>query len=359
MKKIVILFLTAALLILTVSCSRDASTAEKASDKNGTTSSETQSKLNEILKIRGFKGVVSIVKKGRNIYTYANGKDSDGDSLKPSSSMYLGSVSKQFCAVSILTLRDKGKLSLNDKLKKYFPKYKIGKNITIKNLLTMRSGIMDMVNEGQIAGANYKNSEKKNIDVVKRWIFSRELKFKPGSKYAYSNSNYFLLADIVKQVSGQRYHNFVRENLFKPFNMKHSGFVEEVKDNPSWAKGLTRGKENGNIIQTGLSNGAGDIISNSADMDIWMDKLSDGEIISKKSLSEMTKDYSPESATRYGYGLERLYKDGIGHFGVIENYCAFDYINKKSGLRIFAASNKRSAQSYISSLPMLFFNILE
>lgn len=359
MKKIVALILTVILFTLTVSCSGGGSKAEKTAPANKSLSAVTKKKLDETLKSRGFKGVVNLTKKGAVIYTYVNGKDFDGKSLKASSSMYLGSVSKQFCAASILMLRDKGKLSLNDKLEKYFPKYKIGKNITVKNLLTMRSGIMDMVNEGRNVEVDYNKCENENIDIVKKWIFSQELKFKPDSKYAYSNSNYFLLADIVKQVSGLRYHDFVRENIFKPLKMNHSGFVEEVKNNPSWAKGLTRGEENGNIIQTGLSNGAGDIVSNSADMDIWMEKLSGGEIVSEKSYREMIKDYSPESATRYGFGLERLYGDGVGHLGVIGNYCALDYINEKNELRIFAASNKSSAQSYISGLPMLFLNILK
>ena len=358
MKKIVVLILTVIILSLTVSCSQEASKPKNPAPAKKAISAETKKKLDEVLNSRGFKGDVSLTKKGDTFYTYVNGEDSDGKPLKTSSPMYLGSVSKQFCTASIIILRDKGRLSLNDKLKKFFPEYKIGKNITIKNLLTMRSGIMDMVNEGQCEGVDYNNSEKKNIKAVKKWIFSQKLKFKPDSEYSYSNSNYFLLADIVSQVSGQRYHDFVRENIFKPLKMDSSGFVEEVKDNPPWAKGLTRGEENGNIVQTGLSNGAGDITSNCTDMEKWMEGLSGGKIISKKSYREMIKDYSPESATRYGYGLERLYKDGVGHFGVIESCCALDYINEKNDLCLFAASNRRSTQSYISSLPMLLLKNL-
>ncbi len=356
MKKIVVLILTVIILSFTVSCSQGNSTAEKPAVEKQVNSAAK--KADEVLKSRGFKGVVSLTKNGKEVYRYANGKDSDGNDFTADSSMYIGSVSKQFCAVSIIMLRDKGKLNLNDKLDKYFPEYKTGKIITIKNLLTMRSGIMDMVNEGHCSGVSYNNSEKENIKAVKKWIFSQKLKFKPDSKYAYSNSNYFLLADIVKQISGQSYHEFVRKNIFKPLKMNHSGFIEDVEDNPSWAKGLMKGENGESINPRGLPNGAGDIASNAADMEKWMRALSDGTLISEKSFREMIKDYSPESATRYGYGLERLYKDGIGHMGVIGTYCALDYINEKNNIRLFAASNKSSAQSYIGSLPMQLLNAL-
>ncbi len=359
MKRIVVLLISVVLLSLTVSCSQSGVKSEKPASVKEAVSPKAKKNADNVLKSLGFKGVVSLKKNGEVVYTYVNGKDYNGKPFKVSSSMYLGSVSKQFCAASVIILRDKGKLSLSDRLEKYFPEYKKGKNITLKNLLTMRSGIMDMVNEGKCDELDYNNSEEENIDAVKKWVFSQKLKFKPDSKYAYSNSNYFLLADIVKQVSGLRYHDFVRKNIFKPLKMKNSGFVEDVKDEPSWAKGLNRGEENGNIVQTGLSNGAGDIVSNAADMDKWMAALSKGQIVSKKSYREMIKDYSPESATRYGYGLERLYRDGVGHLGAIGTCSALDYFNEKENIRLFAASNKGSAQSYIGSLPMSLINNLK
>jgi CubicO group peptidase (beta-lactamase class C family) len=140
--------------------------------------------------------------------------------------MPVGSVSKQFCAAAILMLRDKGELSLDDTLSKYFPEYEIGKDITLKQLLSMQSGIYDMVNEGVVDDMSADNSEEANTEVIKNWIFSKELKFEPGSTMSYSNSNYFLLGNIVEQVSGEKYMDFLRENIFKPIGMNNTGDPE-------------------------------------------------------------------------------------------------------------------------------------
>ena len=361
MKKTIALLLSAVLLCMSAACSPKSSSGTEtaasetlASETSGTEKVKEQSdkeQPDDVLKSYGFKGVVSLTKDGEVIYQYVNGKDSGGNALTVDSAMYIGSVSKQFCAASIIMLRDKGKLSVDDTLDKYFPEYEAAKKLTVRNLLTMRSGILDMVNEGPVEGVSYENTEDKNTAVIKEWIFSQPLKFEPDSAYAYSNSNYFLLADIVKQISGKSYHDFVRENIFKPLGMSHSGFVEEVTDDPAWAEGLARGEGNTSVEPPGLANGAGDVASNAADMDAWMAGLSDGTVVSKESFREMTENYSTDSGASYGYGLMGMAYDGTGHPGAIGTYGALDYINPERGLRLFIASNKASSQSYIDSLP--------
>lgn len=351
MKKTIALLLSAVLLCMTAACSPKSSSGTETAASETSSIEEVKEQPDNVLKGYGFKGIVSLTKDGEVIYQYVNGKDSGGNALTVDSSMYIGSTSKQFCAASIIMLRDRGKLSVDDTLDRYFPEYGEAKKLTVKNLLTMRSGILDMVNEGQVGGVSYENTGEKNIAVVKEWVFSQPLKFEPGSEYAYSNSNYFLLADIVKQVYGKSYHDFVRENIFKPLGMTHSGFVEEVTDNPAWAEGLARGEGNTSVEPPGLANGAGDVASNAADMDAWMAGLSDGTVVSKESFREMTENYSTDSGASYGYGLMGMAYDGTGHPGAIGTYGALDYINPERGLRLFIASNKASSQSYIDSLP--------
>lgn len=338
MKKIFAVLLSLLIIIGASSCSPNTKTASKK------TGNSTVKKMEKVLKDMNYTGIVSVTKNGKPFFQKATGKDEKGNNLKVNSTMYLGSVSKQFCAAAILILRDKGKLSLNDKVKKYFPKYKTGKKITLKNLLTMRSGIPDMVNEASIEELNPENSEKKNTAIIKNWIYKQPLKFKPDSEYAYSNSNFFLLSNIVEQVSGKHYIKFIRENIFEPLGMKNSGFVDEVKDNMSWAKGFNSDGDNvGNAVK-GLTKGAGDIASNAEDMEKWMTGLSSGKIISEKSYKEMTSVHSKESGSKYGYGIEQQAGGGIGHSGRIGNYYAKDYINKKGGYNIFIVTRKFAYQ---------------
>lgn len=362
MKKILTALLFAVILCTAAACSpenqSDTLSGTEATTAAASVTDEVKEQMDNVLEGRKFKGIVSLTKNGEVVYQYVNGKDKDENDLTIGSSMYIGSTSKQFCAASIIMLRDKGKLSVDDTLDKYFPEYEEGKKLTIKNLLTMRSGILDMVNEAQLEEVNYENTAEENMDIVRKWIFSQPLKFEPDSEYAYSNSNFFLLSEIVKQVSGMSYHDFVRENIFEPLGMSHSGFIEDVTDDPVWADGLKREEGNNPINPQGLPTGAGDIASNAADMDLWMAGLSDGTIVSEESYKEMIKDYSPESSTRYGYGLMGMAYDGIGHVGSIGTYNALDYINKDHGFRLFIASNKASSQSYIESLPTVLLKDL-
>lgn len=114
----------------------------------------------------------------------------------------IASLTKQFTAVAVMQLVEEGKLSLDDTIDKYFPSYKYGKKITVKNLLTMTAGIKDYINkdgdtntyaysESQLEyKVSAENSAKKNKKAVMDWILDQELNFEPDEKYMYSNSAY-------------------------------------------------------------------------------------------------------------------------------------------------------------------------
>ncbi len=307
---------------------------EQATDESG--NAEVIELIEHSLKLAEFEGIVYITKNGEVVYQSATGDSETQEPLAIDSLMPVGSVSKQFCAAAILMLRDQGKLSVDDTLSKYFPEYEIGKDITLKNLLNMRSGIPDMVNEGYVEELSPDNSEEANTQAVKDWIFSQELKFEPDSSMSYSNSNYFLLSNIVEQVSGQKYIDFVRENIFKPLGMNNTGSVDELCTSPDWANGQTFDSlQETKLI--GLSKGAGDIVTNAYDMDLWMTGLKSGKVISLESYHEMTTNYAGEYAQQYGYGLTPGIYGGAGHTGAIGTYSAFDYINDEHGYNMFLA----------------------
>ena len=286
-----------------------------------------------------FDGVIYVTHKGSVVYQRATGRDENGEPLTIDTSMYIGSVSKQFCAAAVMILRDQGKLSVDDTIDKYFPEYDRGGDITIKHLLTMRSGIRDTVGEGFAGTLPYGNTEAENTALIKEWIFGQSLWFEPGSAFLYSNSNYILLADIVEQVSGQYYNDFLREHIFDPLDMKHTGLITEIPDSPSWAENLICDSEVDEVKIKGVAKGAGDIVSNAPDMVKWMEGLSGGKIVSPETLSEMTEDYSPDFGERYGYGLTQMFAGGIGHAGAISDYSSMDYFTPESGYCFFCDSN--------------------
>ena len=118
-----------------------------------------------------------------------------------------------------MILQERGKLSVNDKLNKYFPDYKYGGKITLENLLQMRSGIPEYISEDMYSTllnekALLKNSAEQNKKYFEKRILSEKLRFDPDSRFEYSNSNYYLLGEIVEKASGTSYHKFIKKEIF-------------------------------------------------------------------------------------------------------------------------------------------------
>lgn len=335
MKKIIALALSAALLLSMAACAGP----EAQSTEPEVITAEVRAKLDAIAQEKNYRGIVYLTYNGKTVYEYVSGVNDMGKPLTVDSPMYICSISKQFCAAAVLMLRDQGKLSLDDTLEKYFPEYAAGKDVTLKNLLSMRSGIcrdFDPVLENPELYLQ-KTPEEVNAEMME-WIFSRPLLFTPGTKFAYSNINYILLSYVVEAVSGQSYESFIRQNIFEPLGMTHSGFLNEVPDHPNW--GLTYDNLYPGCTLGDQAQGCGDIVTTAADMDIWMNALQSGEVVCMESFREMTTNHNPESAHRYGYGLSGTSRDGWCHGGNNWGYSSYMYFSEKHGFNLYLVTNQ-------------------
>lgn len=303
---------------------------------------EVKAQLDAVLAKNQYKGIVYLTHNGKVVYQSVSGTNDLGEPLTIESPMYIASVSKQFCAAAILMLRDQGKLSLDDPLSQYFPEYTIGKEITVKNLLTMRSGILrDVTPMWDDPEAYTEQTKDENTAAFKEWIFAQPLNFEPDTSFEYSNVNYTLLSLIVETVSGQAYKDFVYQNILDPLGMSHTGFVDEIQDTPNRAPGLTYENVHA-VAQVPMAiQGCGDITSTAADMDIWMTALKSGQVVCEESYREMTTNYSPElplptvQMTGYGYGLNAGIRNGWGHPGNNGAYASLIYFNEEYGYNLY------------------------
>lgn len=339
-------------------CTDRAKELQGTENTSETLSADTMAQLDAVLSDNNFKGIVQITKGGNTIYQFVNGNDDNDKPLTIDASMPIGSVSKQFCAACIMLLCNQNKLSIDDTLEKYFPEYQYGKKMTIKNLLNMSSGVKNYLElvDPSTMGTN----EKDNVSIIKNAIFHEELRFDPGTGYAYSNSNYFLLAEIVEQVSSVPYHEFLRKNFFEPFEMTHTGFTDEVTGDNEWNFALseTESTQEG-FYEPGLTKGAGDVVSNAEDMDKWMRGLSSGKVISSDAFRQMTQDANPESGEEYCYGFWHMPYGGAGHVGQIPpHFGAVDYINTDRDVYLFAVSNSGRGMSYVQEIPQALLSVI-
>ena len=348
MKKLLAVILSAMIICAVSGCSSEkkessssptettqaaATTAAAAEATAATADPALPPALEKTIQSNELEGVVYAAKNGKPIASYAKGTLENGAAITLDTPMPIGSVSKQFCAAATLLLQEQGKLSVNDTLDKYFPSYEAGRKLTIHNLLSMRAGIPDLTEDvGDFV--KMENTEEQNIGAIKDWVFNQPPAFEPDAAYAYANINYLLLSDIVEQVTKQKYIDFLRDSFFRPLGMNHTGAISELNSSPAWAQGLTYQQVD---AQPGLTNGCGDLISNAADVTAWINALSSGKAISADSFKAMITDYSPE--THYGYGMFLELQGGVGHYGAIGIYSAFDYINTDKNLTVVALSN--------------------
>ena len=335
------------------SVSETVSSAHTSEEKVSSLSSvsqedDLQHSLEEQAKSNSFEGLIVIAKKGQRVASYSNGKLENGEPITADTPMPVGSVSKQFCAAAILQLSEKGKLSLDEPIARYFPEYEPGKKITIRHLLMMRASDVDF-SEAIFELTSENNTYEKNTSIVKEDIFSKEVHSEPDTGFFYSNANYFLLADIIEQITGQRYIDYLRENILTPLGMVHTGSIDELGSSPSWLQGIDFKKVN---RQPAITKGAGDIISNAEDMNLWLKGLSSGKVISQEDYEEMITDYS--NGEGYGYGIRTDFGGGIGHFGEIGSYVAADYLDPEENITIFIVSGTMST----AYLTQFFFSLV-
>ncbi len=305
--------------------------------------------LEKMMTTAKVSGVAYVTKNGAIIGQHASGMQNTKENIEMSVDTLfpLGSVSKQFCSTSILMLLEQGKLSVNDTLSMYFPEYEIGKDVTIHQLLCHRSGIRDHVNydedykgfEDPLAQYTLsdKASYKENQKIITDWLFTQKLKFAPDEKFDYSNANYLLLSMIVEKVSGEKYSDFVQKNIFDKLSMTNSGFYEDLVNSPYLAENhLKEGNLPLEAYHKGLSQGAGDIVSNAKDINKWLDSISHRTLLSDESYDMMAKDYGEQ----YGYGVIVNEKAGtIGHSGGIITYESYILTIPELQLNVFVVTN--------------------
>ncbi|MBE9461488.1 serine hydrolase domain-containing protein [Dyadobacter subterraneus] len=169
-----------------------------------------------------FSGVLLVAEKGKPVYHKAFGYKSfmTKEPMETSTVFELASVSKQFTAMTIMQMKQEGKLSFDDLLEKYIPGLPYP-GITIRHLLTHTSGLPDYQ---QVMDQHWdKTKIAGNAENIAYLIqYHPEKHFEPGAKYEYSNTGFMLLASITEKVSGEDFVEFCQNRLFKPAKMSHT-----------------------------------------------------------------------------------------------------------------------------------------
>jgi len=293
---------------------------------------------------------VGVVRDGRLVYKRGFGMANlDYDIPNTSSTLFnLASMSKQFTAMSIALLVQQGKLSLDDDIRKYLPEMpKYDETITIRHLIHHTSGIRDY--EALIFFGGHGNdnahSPKAILNMLAR---QKNITFKPGSKYQYSNSGYFLLGIIVERVSRKSLRAFAEENIFKPLGMKNTLFSDnrfEVVKNR--AQGYRIGPDKSIRARSSLNDLVGDsgVLSTVEDLYLWDQNFYEPKVGNKELIELITTPgtFNNGEKMNYAFGFWRVEYRGlpvIEHSGNIQSgYRAKIFSFPEQKFTVIALSN--------------------
>lgn len=223
--------------------------------------------------------------------------------VTPETVIRLGSVSKQFFTTAILKLKEEGKLSIEDAVHTFFPDApETWRPIQVKHLMSHSSGLK------RESPAYDNNKMISDLEIIKA-AYPLPLDFKTGEKYQYCNLAYYMLAQIITQVSGMPWQDFIKEKIFVPAGMKNTGMTDFYLIIPNRASGYMH--KNGVLVNADAMYAvrpSGGFLSTSTDMILWDKILREKKSILKKEDWELlwgpfikTSD-KEESKAYYGFG---------------------------------------------------------
>lgn len=268
---------------------------------------------------------IAVVNGGEIAYAKAYGNARlTPDILATTSTRYsIDSVSKEFCAAAMLILQQEGKLSLDDKVSKYFPQYASADKVTIRQLLSHTAGYRDYWPQDFVPP---EMTKAVTVDaLLKEWA-TKPLDFKPGTDWQYSNTGYVLAGAIVAKVSGEPLFKFLQENIFSPLHMTNIGDSDAAHLPAPDAAGYTRygiGPVRLAVPEgAGWLYAAGELAMTPSNLALWDVSLMNRSLLSAKSYGALYTSIKLNNGkdTHYSLGLEvnqengrlELYHDGEG-----------------------------------------------
>jgi len=291
--------------------------------------------LNSLYSKEKINGNFLIAEKGKVIYSRSFGlaNETTKEKLNENSIFELASCSKQFTAMGIMILKEKGKLNLDDDVNKYLPELSFYKGITVRNLLNHTGGLPDYM---QLMDSLFDKSKiATNKDIIN--IFSKhqpKIVFEPNTKWEYSNTGYALLASIIEKASGLTYADYLNTAIFQPLKMKNT-FVYTRRLSPKKIDNYAFGyvysaslkkyvlpdelKETKMVIWLDGIVGDGTVNSTVKDLLIWDRALYTNKLLTKEGMKAVFELATLKDGAKRNYGFGWGIEENAD-FGKIANH---------------------------------------
>ncbi|PQO45095.1 serine hydrolase domain-containing protein [Blastopirellula marina] len=331
--------------------------------------------VEEIMKENAIPGAVVLMRKGDREWSQAFGV-ADLKTKQPMQTdmaFRIGSNTKTMTGVIILQLIEEGKLSLDDKVSKFFPDVPQGDEITIADLLSMRSGIPTYSELPEFNRLMDQQPQRvfKPEELIQYGIEQKPL-FKPGTEFYYSNTNTVMLGVIIERLTGMPLEKVMQGRIFAPLKLAHTrfparddsslpqphprGYLFGTNENPVLSPADQAAALAGTLLPNDHTNdnpswgwAAGAGISTAQDLATYVEALAGGKLTSaelhKKQLESLrpNKPGDPQSAY-YGLGIAKL-GPMLGHDGSLPGFQSFMGHDPKTGVTLIVLTNLQSSPS--------------
>lgn len=294
--------------------------------------SQARAVLEHAVATDGPGAVMLIVKGDKALFLEARGQAQIelGVPLAADQVFRIASITKIFTAATVLKLAEQGQLSIDDKLGKYLPDVPGADRIALRQLLNHTAGVSDT------AKAVQPGFLRRDVDTATQVaeIARRPPDFEPGMRWSYSNAGYILLGAVIEKVTGQRWHEAIRELLLEPAGLATIRYGDNAALIPGRVAGYstdnpTHRVENASFISSSVPAAAGGLVATADELARWMRALANGRVLTPQSFHEMSTPalalpgMSP--TRRYGLGLY-LWRvrgsDMVGHTGQINGFAS-------------------------------------
>ena len=297
---------------------------------------------------------IAVVKDGHVVYVQAYGNAELGPKVlraRPAMRYAIGSISKQFTASALLLLQQQGKLSLDDKVAKYFPRLTRAREITIRQLLTHTSGYQDYWPQDYTFAQMRQPTQPAAI--LDRWA-RQPLDYEPGTRWQYSNTGYVLAGLIVEKVSGEPLYRFLERRIFEPLGIES---VRNFDDEPL-AHGTVPGYESyalGPPRPSGYSGpgwlfGAGGLAMTAEDLARWDISLMERTLLSASSYRALETEtlLNNGAGTDYALGLDVAIdrqRRKLEHGGEVAGFTALNVVYPDDRVAIVVLTNLMASRA--------------
>jgi D-alanyl-D-alanine carboxypeptidase len=285
-----------------------------------------------------------------------------GEPVTSETAFSIGSVSKQFICAAASMLHEQGKLSLDDRVAKWYPDLTRAQDITLDDLGSHLSGYPDFY---PLDFVDRRMQEPIELEQLIRRYAGGSLDFEPRTRWSYSNTGYIVLGRVIEQVTDEPLGSWLQQQLFAPLQMDHAVF-EPARDAAGLAQGHTiyaLGEPEAAMPEAqGWIHAAGGIFASASDLVRWDLALAEQRLLAPEAWQRITKPrtLADGRSTDYGCGIATRHIAGetvLSHTGAISGYVAYNAVVPRTRSLVVLLANTEGAnvsELHQTLLPLVF-----